>query len=140
MNIQTEAHHAAVAGASGGLSAGVAMAHAQWMANGGTGADSDGVANFGDGYVTTNASGWPVGWAADGSASNTSIANAADCVEVWNGVMQNPPTVATATGSDYRASRSGQVCTYTYQGDTATTRSIAYNASSGGVTVTNPEP
>jgi len=138
MNVQTQAHQAAVDGAGGGFGAGVAMVHAQWMANGTTGADADGVANFGDNNVNSNASGWPVGWAADGSAANTTIADAADCVEVWNGVMQNPPTAATAAGSDYLATVSGQVCTFTYQPDTASTRTVAYNAANGAVTVTNP--
>lgn len=138
MNVQEQAHAAAVDGAGGGFGAGIAMVHAQWVANGSTGADSDGVANFGDGHVTANASGWPVGWAADGSATNTTIADAADCVEVWDGVMQNPPSAATATGSDYLATVSGQVCTYTYQPDTDTTRTIAYDASAGSVVVTNP--
>lgn len=138
MNVQDQAHSSAVAGAGGGFGAGIAMVHAQWVANGTAGADSDGVTNFGDGNVNTNAAGWPVGWAADGSASNTTIADAADCVEVWNGVMQNPPSAATAAGSDYLATAAGQVCTYAYQPDTGTARSIAYNAANGAVTITNP--
>ncbi len=132
MNVQTQAHQAAVDGASGGLGSGVAMFRAQWVANGLTIAADD-VAGFGDGTMDSNATGWPTD-----SGGNNSVADAADCVEVWNGVMQNPPTVATAAGSDYLASAAGQVCTYAYQVDGSGTRSIAYNASTGAITVTNP--
>lgn len=131
MNVQTQAHEAAVDGAGGGLGAGVAMFRAQWIANGHSAAQAN-VAGFGDGLVDSNATGWPVG-----VGGNSTIDNADACVEVWNGVMQNPPSVSTAAGSDYRVTRAGQNCTYTYQGDTSTTRRIAYNASTGAITVTN---
>jgi hypothetical protein len=52
--------------------------------------------------------------------------------------MQNPPTVATGTGSDYRATAAGQICSYAYQSDSDNTRTIAYNALDGSITVTNP--
>ena len=107
------------------------MFRAQWVANGHSAAQAN-VANFGDGTVDSNASGWPVG-----TGGNATIDDADACVEVWTGVMQNPPTVDSAAGSDYLASAAGQVCTYAYQGDSAG-RSVAYNASSGALTVTNP--
>jgi len=131
MNVQTQAHQAAVDGAAGGFGAGVAMYRAQWVANGHNAAQAD-VANFGDGTVDSNAAGWPVG-----TGDNATIADAADCVEVWNGVMQNPPTVATAAGSDYLATAAGQVCTFAYNGDTAG-RAITYTASNGSLAVNNP--
>jgi prepilin-type N-terminal cleavage/methylation domain-containing protein len=132
MNVQTQAHQAAVDGVAGSLGSGVAMFQAQWMANSLSAASAN-VVGFGDSTVDSNATGWPVG-----TGGNTTVADAADCVEIWNGVMQNPPTVATAAGSDYLATAAGQVCTYTYQGDTGTTRTIAYNAATGAVVVTNP--
>ena len=91
MNVQTQAHQAAVDGASGGLGSGVAMLRAQWVANGLTGA-SDDVAGFGDGSVDSNTAGWPTDGGTIGSGNNT-ITGAADCVNVWENVMQNPPTV-----------------------------------------------
>ena len=136
MNVQTQAHQAAVDGASGGLGSGVAMFRAQWVANGLNGA-SDDVAGFGDGSVDSNAAGWPTDGGTAGSGNNT-ITAAADCVNVWNNVMQNPPTVATAAGSDYLATAAGQVCNYAYQVDNSGTRSIAYNAATGAIAVTNP--
>jgi prepilin-type N-terminal cleavage/methylation domain-containing protein len=136
MNVQTQAHQAAVDGASGGLGSGIAMLRAQWVANGLTGA-SDDVAGFGDGTVDSNTAGWPTDGGTLGSGNNT-ITGAADCVNVWENVMQNPPTVDTAAGSDYRATAAGQVCTYAYQVDNSNSRSIAYDASNGSITVTNP--
>jgi prepilin-type N-terminal cleavage/methylation domain-containing protein len=136
MNIQDDAHSAAVAGAGGGLGSGVGMFRAQWVANGNTAADTD-VTGFGDGLVDSNAAGWPVGWTSDNSA----VASAAHCVEVWDGVMQNPPNAETAAGAgvDYVAAHSTvsseQICTYTYQGDA--TMSIVYNSNTGAVAVNN---
>lgn len=136
MNVQTQAHQAAVDGASGGLGAGIAMFRAQWVANG-LSAASDDVAGFGDSSVDANATGWPTDGGTIGSGNNT-ITAAADCVNVWNNVMQNPPTVATAAGSDYQAAAAGQLCTYTYQVDNTGGRSIAYDATDGSILVTNP--
>ena len=45
MNVQTQAHQAAVDGAAGGFGAGVAMVRAQWVANGSTGAVDNVVGN-----------------------------------------------------------------------------------------------
>lgn len=136
MNVQTQAHSAAVDGASGGLGAAIAMVHAQWMANGTTGADTD-VTNFGDGGVDVNASGWPVSWSSDRS----DITADGDCVELWNGLMQNPPSVsATAGAADYQAvaDTTAKTCTYSYQVATSPARSIVYDSTSGALTVTNP--
>ena len=136
MNVQEQAHQAAVDGAGGGLGAGVAMLRAQWVANGHSAAEVD-VDGFGDGKVDAGSGGWPVG-----TGDNSAVVDAADCVEVWNGVMQNPPTAATSgTGFDYIASAAANVggemvCTFTYQGDAG--RSIAYNSVTGAIAVTNP--
>ena len=132
MNVQTQAHQAAVDGAAGGLGSGVAMFRAQWVANGFSTAQ-DNVVGFGDSTMDSNAAGWPTD-----SGGNNSVADANDCVEIWQGVMQNPPTVATAAGQDYLAAAAGQVCTFTYQVDGTGSRFITYNAGNGAVAVTNP--
>ncbi len=130
LNVNNQAHTAAVQGAGGGFSAGVALAHAAWIAGGNTAA-ADNLSTFGSGNIDTNASGWPVGT----DDSNT-LSTAADCVLIWDNIMQNPPSVATTTGSDYQAALAGTTCTYTYQA--ASGRSIAYDSSDGSVTVTVP--
>jgi prepilin-type N-terminal cleavage/methylation domain-containing protein len=135
MNVQTQAHQAAVDGAAGGFGAGVAMLRAQWVANGVTGAVAN-VPGFGDGSMDVNAAGWAVD-----SAGGTAItATGAECVNIWRDVMQNPPSVSTGTTTDYQAAGDAatQVCTYTYNGDTAATRTIAYDADDGSILINNP--
>jgi len=130
MNVNTEAHQAAVAGAGGGLGAGVALARAQWIANGSTAA-VDNLAGFGDSTIDTNDAGWPT----DTGGTNAT-ADAADCIEVWNGVMQNPPTVAASgTTTDYTAAFSGGVCTFTYVSAGSGSLSISYTPADGSISV-----
>lgn len=129
MNVSNQAITAAVAGAGGGLGAGVALTHAQWIANRSTGAETA-VLNFGAGNVAVNASGWPTD---TGGAS--AITADDDCVEIWNGIMQNPPSVeaSTSTTADYIATQATNVCTYTYRTDT--TRALTYSAINGAVNI-----
>ena len=131
MNVNAAAHEAAVAGAGGGLGAGVSLARAQWVANGGTGAVDD-VAGFGNADVDTNAAGWPT----DTGGTNTT-ADTTDCTEIWTGVMQNPPTLGAA--ADYTVTYAAGPpiqCTYTYNAaNTPTPMSIIYAPATGAVTV-----
>lgn len=132
MDVTTKANKAAVDGAAGGLGAGVALFHAQWVANGLTGA-ADNVAGFGAGDVDSNANGWPTS-----TNGNNGNPNGNRCVQIWNGVMQSPPTVATNNSSDYQATATGSVCTFTYRLDTSVARSITYDTADGTVAKTNP--
>jgi len=137
MNVSAQAHTAAVAGAGGGFGAGVALVHAQWVANGSgtTPALIDNVANFGNSDVDVTTSGWPT----DTAGANTIAAAAhTQCVSIWNAIMQNPPTVqATGGGAtvDYDATATANICTYRY--NAVTTKNIAYNSTTGAVVVTN---
>ena len=132
MNVNKQAHEAAVAGAGGGLGAGVALVHAQWIANGTTGADTD-VAGFGDGTVAVNTSGWPVG------LTNATLSTVTHCSEVWYNVMQNPPTAAnSATIEDYEIAltASGSGCLFTYRpAASPTSMSITYESNTGVLSV-----
>ncbi len=127
MNVNTEAHQAAVSGAGGGLGSGIALAHAQWVANASTTAVTN-IANFGNSDVDTNTAGWPTD-----TAGATTLSTTTHCINVWSGVMQNPPTVSAAAGSDYIVTVSGTQCTFTYNGATGMT--ILYESASGLVTV-----
>ncbi len=136
MNVNGQAHEAAVAATGGAYGTAIAMVKAQYIANGSTGADTDGVTGFGDGLIAANASGWPE----EPLPGGTTLDNAGDCRDLWNALMQNPPTVATGSGSDYLAtyatgSGAAEKCTYTYQTDTS--KSIAYSPNTGDVVVTN---
>ncbi len=131
MNVSAEAHSAAVAGAGGGFGAGVALVHAQWVANGSSTSSIDNISGFGNDDVDVNTSGWPTDTAGTNVLSTTT-----HCANVWNGVMQNPPTVATSgTTTDYTATVAGTTCTYTYNADN--TKTIVYASATGGVTVNN---
>jgi len=133
MDVTSKAHKAAVAGAGGGLGSAVALVHAQWVANGSTAAVAA-VPGFGAGDVAVSSNGWPIN-----TSGGVALTAHDDCVELWGGVMQNPPSVATAataTTEDYVAAWTGTTCTFTYQPDTG--RLIAYDASTGGVAITNP--
>ena len=131
MNVSTQARSAAVSGVGGGFASAAAIAKAQWIVNGLAGAQTA-VANFGEGNVSVNASGWPINISGGGAAADTA------CVKVWENILQNPPSVATATGSDYQVTVSSGFgaslgCTYTYQADTS--KAIIYSAANGAVTI-----
>ncbi|MCP3849661.1 MAG: type II secretion system protein [Gammaproteobacteria bacterium] len=135
MNVTDQAHDAAVSGTMGGLGSAVALVHAQWIANGITGADDDGVAGFGSGDVRVNSSGWPM----------ATTGTALQCDDVWAGLMQNPPTLgtsATATGVDYGTVVAGStgVCTYSYRanvdGTDASTITLIYDSTDGSISST----
>ena len=144
MNVSAQANTAAVAGAGGGFGAGVALAHAQWVVNGSgtTPALLDNIVGFGDGTVDVSdgsIAGSTAGWPTDTAGTNTLGGTAAQCVSIWNAIMQNPPTVlagAAGCGADYCAAAAVEVCTYTY--DAVQTKNIAYSAATGAVVVTNP--
>ena len=129
MNVNQQANSAAVAGAGGGFGAGVALVRAQWIANN-TGGAIAAVPNFGAGNVAVNISGWPTD-----TGGNQTVADAADCVEIWNGIMQNPPLADSVANvnADYIATFAAPVCTYTYQ--PAGAMSIQYNSNTGVIAV-----
>ncbi|MCW8929516.1 MAG: type II secretion system GspH family protein [Gammaproteobacteria bacterium] len=142
MDVTEQAHEAAVAGAGGGMGSAVALVHAQYVANGLLGAQ-DNVAGFGSDDVDVSTLGWPT----DTSNSNVTTPNTARCVRIWNGLMQNPPTVAAGpvtTDVDYDAQVNGTECQYFYRGHTpvgtatdtggAGSMSITYDLSNGDVT------
>ena len=137
MNVNTQAHSAAVDGAGGGFSAGVALVRSQWFANGASTTAIDNITGFGNNDVDVTTTGWPT----DTAGTNSIAAGAhAQCVSIWNGLMQNPPTViaSPATTADYTAVATANTCTFNYNSDGSGTRNIAYNSSTGVVTITNP--
>jgi len=145
MNVNAQAHTAAVAGAGGGLGAGIALAHAQWVANGSgtTAADIDNVVGFGSNDVDVTTAGWPTDAGGDLNSITADATGHAQCVSIWNAVMQNPPTVqATGGGAtvDYDATATivaaEPICTYAY--NAVAGKNIAYNSATGAVVVTNP--
>ncbi|MCW8906215.1 MAG: pilin, partial [Sedimenticola sp.] len=129
MDVQEDAHVAAVKGAGGGFGSAISLAHAQWVANGHTGAVNN-LVGFGNDNLNMNAEGWPI------SITNGNANSSAGCLEVWEGIMQNPPPADTAagTGIDYLVdSIGGNRCRYRYQ--QAGAMSIIYDRDNGEVIV-----
>ena len=146
MNVNTQAHEAAVAGAGGGFGAGIALLHAQWVANGSAlgATDLDDVAGFGDGLadvsdgsVAGSTAGWPTdGGVANGTNTVSALGAATQCLAIWNNIMQNPPSViAGAITADFTAVQNANQCVYSYNPDGTTFMSITYNVNNGGVIV-----
>jgi prepilin-type N-terminal cleavage/methylation domain-containing protein len=119
-DLRDDAHTAKNAGAGGAIAAAMNIVHAKWLASG-----SPATVTLEDGtVVNVNATGWPT------------AAAAADCVTVWQQVLQpGSPTVATTATEDYQAGFAGSTCTYTYIPDAAPVRTVAYNSTTGSVVV-----
>ena len=136
-NLTSQARTAQNQGIGGGFSSAVLIAHAAWVANGAPSTGTPTVTLEGS-SVSVNTNGWP-----DGTGGLTP--SAANCVTLWNAILDNPPSVASgagacATGNTcYVATSSGAICTYTSNSNgsaitPATT--IAYNTSTGAITIT----
>jgi len=97
---------------------------------------------FGDGTVDTNNIGYPIGTTKGNGNENIGVGNQG-CVDLWNGLLQTPPTVALDNTSDYRAYRhnSNKFCSYAYRknGDTANRNNsqiiIRYDSNTGTVDI-----
>jgi len=150
MNVNTSAFKAAVAGVAGGFGSALQLGHAQWVV-GGNNSTVTALTGFGANDVAFSANGWPTDTAGATSVPATA-AGATQCAAVWNGIMQNPPSIAVnATGSDWCAATpavAGQ-CSYIYLKDapsaatcattaTGVTRYFTYDSSSGSLALTNP--
>ncbi len=141
MNIDDEAHASVVQGVSGGLQTGVSLYHAQWVAESQPSAGTA-IADFG--ALRTNAAGYPYGLT---DTAGDVISTSAECVEVYQGVLQSgAPSItgvaaaANVVGStsDFTVVRSGTDCVYHYtaqnnaSGDTLPT--LTYNSNNGALT------
>ncbi len=122
IDVTSDAETAAVAGTKGGLASGIALAHALWLAKG---QPASVTMDGGAALPIDPATGWP------------SVSAVADCVSVWEGVLQDPPVASTTApvGDGYLASYTSPSCTYAYyHGGKATTGlTIAYNPGTGAV-------
>ena len=120
VDLRDEAHTAKNAGVGGALAAAMNIVHAQWLAS-----DGPATVTLEDGTnVAVNATGWPT------------TAAAADCVTVWQQVLQaGSPGVATDASQDYQATFAAPTCTFTYQPDNTPVRTVVYNSTNGAVQV-----
>ncbi|PCJ49044.1 MAG: pilin [Gammaproteobacteria bacterium] len=131
-NVTEKAHDASIEGVKGALASGMAIAHAQWVANGQPTADPerDNIIGFGRGDVDVSSNGWPTGT----TGSNNPSMDAVRCIEIWYGILQaGAPVVDTVGNVDYRVSAPGGDCIFTYDKDNSGSN-IIYDADTGEIT------
>lgn len=142
MSMTEPAHNSAIKGAGGGLASAVALAHAQWVVNGGLANPVNGnnldLIGFGNGTIDltdgdgVNQAGWPAG--IDGGTG--SDPGDQDCIDIWFNLLQgSAPTVAAGGGADYLVTSPATTCVYTYTRD-GKGSTIIYNLSDGSVSTT----
>jgi len=125
--LSEQAHQSSIKGTAGALSAGVALVKAQWVTNGSTGEDTDGVEGFGNDDVAATADGWP------------DPGNSGGCADLWTRLLQsNAPKVAASGAADdtteYQATAPATgVCNYEYLPDDQNSF-IEYDSGTGEVT------
>ena len=137
IDVTDDAHAASVQGTAGALAAAVNLVKSQAIVENATAGDTvtiDGT------HIVVNANRYPTqtngSAVTDGSATPT--VSAANCVAVWDSVLQaGAPSVATAAGSDFLATTNGNQCLFTYQNSTTIpdTDQIGYDTTSGEVVV-----
>ena len=145
MDVDDEAHAAVVEGVMGSFQTGLSLFHAQWIAEGQPGPDTQIIA-FGN--LRTNLDGFPYG-TADNSGSGSNVSTSADCAAIFAGVLQagapsisTSPDLAGVTGSatDFTAVVSGTDCDYYYTSQfnaaTQTVPQLQYDSANGVLTPT----
>ncbi|MFB3103391.1 MAG: type II secretion system protein, partial [Pseudomonadales bacterium] len=84
IDIDSDAHTAAVEGVAGGLQTGISLFHVQWIADGTPAANTQ-IAEFNN--LRVNATGFPYGMA-DNSGGTSTVTNSGDCQSVFQGVCK----------------------------------------------------
>jgi len=134
VDLTGDAHTANVQGNGSSLQSGVMLTHAQWVARGAS-ANINSATLEGGTVVGFTDSGWPQN---DAAAGGDGTATAAECMALWNAILQPAPSIATDTSADFQASiaSGGSTCRYTYTAVPG--RMIDYDLTSGSVTITVP--
>lgn len=99
IDLTEQAKKANIEGMAGGFATGVSLARSQWEAEGRTNDGTYNVVNYdGSNLILTTENtntgvrpGYPVGL-----AGGNDVLAVADCVDVWNNILQNPPLVTSA--------------------------------------------
>jgi len=144
MDVTDSAHSAAVDATRGGFSTGVALFHAQWIAND----QPSAVTGFGLGTQETNSAGYPVGLNGTGL-----LADGGDCINVFVGVLQSGSPSTNEIGAGFTGfpgvgnlvysddfdvfALDSTTCkfVYTAQGSGVSSPVIDFNAATGAVTI-----
>lgn len=132
VDLTGDAHSASVQAIGGAFSSGVNLSHASWIAQGATAAVNSAPIEGGL-TIGLNSTGWPEN---NLPAGGNDTINAAECIQLWNVILNSAPTVATTGTPDYIVSAASPVCTFTLSA--AAGRTIAYDSSTGTITTTVP--
>lgn len=126
-NLTTDARTAAAQGVAGALGAAVNISHAQWLAD----AEPESITLEGT-NILMSSTGWPEG---QGTTGSNDTATAAKCQDVWNGILQGPPSISTtADAEEFQSTVSGGNCQFIDEGGGGS-NTIEYNILTGAVTV-----
>lgn len=137
IDVDDSAHAAAFEGVLGGYQTGIALYHAQWIADGQDAAGTQ-IPEFGNLRATTE--GFP--YATTANAGNEPT-NDSDCAEVFTNLMQNGPSIAaiastaglTTATTEYTTQETGNTCVYYYSAQSTNTGdtipSFTYNPTNG---------
>jgi prepilin-type N-terminal cleavage/methylation domain-containing protein len=131
VDLTASAHSASTQGTGGAVASAANLIHASWMAGGAPTTVSTATVEGGT-TVGVSTTGWPENTTTPADGTQT----AAECVEIWNALLTNPPTVATGTGSNYQATAASTTCTFTNQ--SLTSRFFTFNSATGAVAITAP--
>lgn len=141
LNVTDQARQASLEGMSGGFAAGVAMVRAKWISDGNS-TGKAGIAVMVDGgAIYVNENGWPAKTSsAVGAGSNDQTA--IECQQVWNFVLQSPPSSTTTVLNNERyyisvVGLSPNLCRFSINvnGVTDVNRYFDYNLGSGQVII-----
>lgn len=143
-DLSTQATRSTVTGTAASFQDAVILVQATRIAKG-LPRPTNNVADFGTNNVDISSNGYPADTASTAPANNNTV-NATKCVNLWSGLLQNPPTITTSAAAysttvpqTYRAqAASTTVCRYTYRPAASPVRRFDYSIVTGTVTVTNP--
>jgi MSHA pilin protein MshB len=141
LNVTDQAKTASLSGMAGGFATGVALVRTQWFAEGNS-RGRDGVELIVDGAaIYVNENGWPAK-TAEATGAGIDDQSAAECLQLWNVVLQSPPSATIGTVANERylvslVSASPGVCRYsqTVEGVADPARYFEYSVESGKVVV-----
>ncbi len=132
VDLTDQAHSASVQGVGSAYVSAVNLVHTAWLAAGGTAAVNS-VTLEGSTTIGVTDTGWPENIAAGGGNGTVT---ATECSQLWDNLMLQAPTATVDTTGDYIYTVATPVCTYTL--NALAGRSIAYNVSTGLVSITAP--
>ncbi len=142
IDIDSEAHDSVVESVTGGLQTGLALYHAKWVASGEPAANTQ-IVDFSN--LRVNAAGYPYGLV-DNSGGTSNVTTAADCLAVYQNVLQaGAPTSSSAASlaavvgslTDITAVAAAPNCQYYYTAQNNSSGEVVpvltYNSATGSI-------